>query len=199
MWIPADARGRLGKGAKRGHDRSHFREVRPGVNERFLTGALSTPQLLAIPPPSVAVRHGAFLPSRFPRFRGSSRGSSAAPRSTKTLSPVRRSVASPSKSLDGGSRVSRAEGGFARTLLEIGHLLRVHGFSRRGRRTVCRRGGQSAVPPLVDLPRLLSASKRVSEEQETDEDRRRAVRAQGSAARSGASWSYPLDQCRSMN
>ena len=78
-------------------------------------------------------------------------------------------------------RTGRAQsGGARRTLMEIDYLLGVHDVSRLGAlRFAVAEGGPflaesstRTIPPLVALPRLLSASERVTAEEETEEDLR---------------------------
>ena len=67
-----------------------------------------------------------------------------------------------------------------RTLMEIDYLLRVSDESRQGAFRFCEEAGgpfvsddQNSVPPLIELPRLLSASERiVDNDSEIDEDLR---------------------------
>jgi serine/threonine-protein kinase HipA len=78
------------------------------------------------------------------------------------------------------ARRAAAEGRAARTLREIDFLLRVHDATRMGAlRFASDESGpfladssRTPIPPLVELPRLLSAADRVSTEAETDEDLR---------------------------
>jgi serine/threonine-protein kinase HipA len=72
------------------------------------------------------------------------------------------------------------EGRSPRTLLETDYLLLVDDEARQGALRFAEReggpflapGGGPRIPPLVDLPQLLSASERVVGERETDEDLR---------------------------
>jgi len=77
-------------------------------------------------------------------------------------------------------RLSVAEGRPAHSLMEIDYLLRVHDVSRLGAlRFALTEGGpylcastRSAVPPLIELPRLLTASDHVISEEDSNEDLR---------------------------
>jgi serine/threonine-protein kinase HipA len=77
-------------------------------------------------------------------------------------------------------RQAEREGRAARTLREIDYLLMVDDEARQGalRFTTeaggpfLREPGAGRIPPLVDLPRLLSAAERIVDERETDDDLR---------------------------
>lgn len=77
-------------------------------------------------------------------------------------------------------RAAKAEGKAERTLSELDFLLGVNDEARQGAlRFATEQGGiflanqkEQTIPPLVDLPRLLSASDRLLKDDETDEDMR---------------------------
>ena len=77
-------------------------------------------------------------------------------------------------------RRAEQEGRAPRTLREIDYLVRVDDEARQGALLFTeeeggpfvREEGESRIPPVVDLPRLLSAAERVVEEKDTDEDLR---------------------------
>jgi serine/threonine-protein kinase HipA len=77
-------------------------------------------------------------------------------------------------------RADREKAGAPRTLFEIDYLLLVDDETRAGAvrfkategGPFLRESGAGRVPPLVDLPKLLSAAERVIDEDETDEDLR---------------------------
>ena len=77
-------------------------------------------------------------------------------------------------------RRAQREGQTPRTLLEIDFLLMVDDESRQGALRFAKtdggpflqEGAGRRIPPLIELPRLLSASDHVGEESETDEDLR---------------------------
>lgn len=77
-------------------------------------------------------------------------------------------------------RQAEREGHAVRTLQEIDYLLMVDDEARQGALRFAERAGGPflrehdalRIPPLVELPRLLSASERVVDEQDTDEDLR---------------------------
>ncbi len=75
-------------------------------------------------------------------------------------------------------KIAQKEGRAPRTLMEIDYLLNVDDRLRQGALRFRLPGGQflanevSAIPPLIQLPRLLSASDRVLEDRESDEDLR---------------------------
>jgi serine/threonine-protein kinase HipA len=88
-------------------------------------------------------------------------------------------------------RRATVAGDTPRTLYEIDYLLLVNDEARQGAlRFTDRPGGpflapqdQTPVPPLIELPRLLSAAERVIDENEDDEDLR-LIFAPGSSVRS---------------
>lgn len=75
-------------------------------------------------------------------------------------------------------RLARKEGRPARTLLEADYLLAVDDLTRQGALRFSfavdgpflAEAGAQRVPPLVELPRLLQASLRLSKDQDTDDD-----------------------------
>lgn len=77
-------------------------------------------------------------------------------------------------------RRAEREGGAPRTLQEIDYLLLVDDEVRAGALRFAekeggpflREAGAKCIPPLIDLPKLLSAAERVVEEKDTDEDLR---------------------------
>jgi serine/threonine-protein kinase HipA len=77
-------------------------------------------------------------------------------------------------------RQAEREGRAVRTLQEIDYLLMVDDEARQGALRFAERAGgpflrehdAQRIPPLIELPRLLSASERVVDEQDTDEDLR---------------------------
>ena len=77
-------------------------------------------------------------------------------------------------------RQAEREGRAVRTLREIDYLLMVDDEARQGALRFAERAGgpflreadASRIPPLVELPKLLSAAERIVDENETDEDLR---------------------------
>ena len=77
-------------------------------------------------------------------------------------------------------RQAEREGRAVRTLREIDYLLMVDDEARQGALRFAERAGgpflrqadASRIPPLVELPKLLSAAERIVDEHETDEDLR---------------------------
>jgi serine/threonine-protein kinase HipA len=77
-------------------------------------------------------------------------------------------------------REAEREGRAVRTLREIDYLLMVDDEARQGALRFAERAGgpflrepdASRIPPLLELPRLLSAAERVVDDEETDEDLR---------------------------
>ena len=77
-------------------------------------------------------------------------------------------------------RQAEREGRAVRTLREIDYLLMVDDEARQGALRFAERAGgpflreadASHIPPLVELPKLLSAAERIVDEDETDEDLR---------------------------
>jgi serine/threonine-protein kinase HipA len=77
-------------------------------------------------------------------------------------------------------RRTASEGGPPRTLAEIDYLLMVNDEARQGALRFAEReggpfladGATTPIPPLIELPRLLSAAEHVADEDDTDEDLR---------------------------
>jgi serine/threonine-protein kinase HipA len=85
----------------------------------------------------------------------------------------------------GERRRAEREGQTPRTVREIDYLLLVDDEARQGAlRFAEKEGGPfladqapNKIPPLIDLPRLLSAAEHVMDDQDTDEDPRLTVSA----------------------